>query len=121
MNTAVVVPPAKVDNKRARLIESEAVYQRETVQGQARKLGFYESSASGIEFDYVSPLPAFRPERERDPVARPRPAAWPVVPAEFRGFPNFPAMTEAWRDWREYVFDSDEPLRRRERRLLASV
>jgi len=28
-----------------RLLESDAVYQRETVQGQARKLGFYQSSA----------------------------------------------------------------------------
>ena len=31
-----------------RLLESDAVYQRETVQGQARKLGFYESSAGGV-------------------------------------------------------------------------
>jgi zinc protease len=31
------------------LIESENVYQRETVQGLARKLGFYESSGGGIE------------------------------------------------------------------------
>ncbi len=34
-----------------RLLESDAVYQRETVQGQARKLGFYESSAGGLEFE----------------------------------------------------------------------
>ncbi|HKC60909.1 MAG TPA: pitrilysin family protein [Myxococcales bacterium] len=34
-----------------RLIESDAVYQRETVQGQARKLGFYEASAGGVEFE----------------------------------------------------------------------
>lgn len=31
------------------LIESENVYQRETVQGLARKLGFYEASGGGIE------------------------------------------------------------------------
>ncbi len=31
------------------LIESENVYQRETVQGLARKLGFYESGGGGIE------------------------------------------------------------------------
>ncbi len=31
------------------LIEAEAVYQRETVQGLGRKLGFYEASAGGIE------------------------------------------------------------------------
>ncbi len=34
-----------------RLLESDAVYQRETVQGQARKLGFYQSSAGGLEFE----------------------------------------------------------------------
>src|SRR4051812_9802899 len=33
-----------------RLLESDAVYQRETVQGQARKLGFYQASAGGVEF-----------------------------------------------------------------------
>ncbi|MBI3185452.1 MAG: insulinase family protein [Myxococcales bacterium] len=31
------------------LMESEAVYQRETVQGLARKLGYFESAAGGIE------------------------------------------------------------------------
>ena len=61
-----------------RLIESEAVYQRETVQGQARKLGFYESSASGIEFEaqYLARVAALTPgivreagERRIDPGA----------------------------------------------------
>ncbi|MFZ5467805.1 MAG: M16 family metallopeptidase [Myxococcota bacterium] len=31
------------------LVESEAVYQRETVQGLARKLGYYEAAGGGIE------------------------------------------------------------------------
>jgi zinc protease len=31
------------------LIEAEAIYQRETVQGLARKLGYYESMAGGLE------------------------------------------------------------------------
>jgi zinc protease len=31
------------------LIESEAVYQRETVQGMARKMGYYQSSMGGLE------------------------------------------------------------------------
>ncbi|HZH03461.1 MAG TPA: insulinase family protein, partial [Myxococcaceae bacterium] len=31
------------------LVESEAVYQRETAQGMARKLGFYQASMGGIE------------------------------------------------------------------------
>ena len=46
-----------------RLIESDAVYQRETVQGQARKLGFYESSAGGVEFEaeYLARVAALTP------------------------------------------------------------
>ncbi len=31
------------------LLEAEAVYHRETVQGMARKMGYYESSAGGLE------------------------------------------------------------------------
>src|SRR3989442_681748 len=34
-----------------RLLEGDAVYQRETVQSQARKLGFYQSSAGGVEVE----------------------------------------------------------------------
>lgn len=77
------------------------------------------ADASGIEFDYASPLPVFQPERDREPVARPDRGSWPVVAAEFRTFRSFPAMNEAWRQWREYVFDSTEPLTHRERRVLA--
>ena len=46
-----------------RLIESDAVYQRESVQGQARKLGFYETSAGGIEFEaeYLARVAALTP------------------------------------------------------------
>jgi uncharacterized protein YciW len=79
------------------------------------------ADASGIEFDYASPLPAFRPERDREPVARPDRESWPVVAAELRTLPSLPATSQAWRQWHEYVFDSDEPLTRRERRLLAAA
>jgi len=33
------------------IIESDAVYQKETVQGQARKLGFFETVAGGIDYE----------------------------------------------------------------------
>jgi zinc protease len=33
------------------IIESDAVYQKETVQGQARKLGFYRTVAGSVEFE----------------------------------------------------------------------
>ena len=77
------------------------------------------ADASGIEFDYLSPLPAFQPRLQQESVPRPDRADWPVVTAEHRRPPDLPAFTEAWQDWREYVFDSEEPLPLRERRLLA--
>jgi len=55
-----------------RLIESDAVYQRETVQGQARKLGFYESSAGGGEFgdEYLARVAALTPGTLREAAER---------------------------------------------------
>ncbi|HWE24030.1 MAG TPA: pitrilysin family protein [Myxococcales bacterium] len=55
-----------------RLIESDAVYQRETVQGQARKLGFYESSAGGIEFEeeYLARVAELTPGALREAAER---------------------------------------------------
>jgi zinc protease len=35
------------------IIESDAVYQKETVQGQARKLGFYHSVAGTVDFEHT--------------------------------------------------------------------
>lgn len=77
------------------------------------------ADASGIEFDYASPLPAFEPERDRAPAPRPDRESWPVVAGKFRTLPAYPATSEAWQGWHEYVFDSDEPLNRRDRRVLA--
>ncbi len=55
-----------------RLLESDAVYQRETVQGQARKLGFYQSSAGGVEFEerYLEQVALLTPSRLRDAAER---------------------------------------------------
>src|SRR6185436_16924099 len=55
-----------------RLLESDAVYQRETVQGQARKLGFYQSSAGGVEFEqrYLEQVARLTPARLRDAAER---------------------------------------------------
>ena len=77
------------------------------------------ADASGIEFDYVSPLPEVKPALERRAVERPDRAFWPVIGPEFRTFPAFPALTETWQRWHEYVFDTDAPLTRRERSVLA--
>jgi zinc protease len=55
-----------------RLLESDAVYQRETVQGQARKLGFYQSSAGGIEYEqrYLELIAQLTPARLREAAER---------------------------------------------------
>jgi zinc protease len=55
-----------------RLLESDAVYQRETVQGQARKLGFYQSSAGGVEFEqrYLEQVAQLTPARVREAAER---------------------------------------------------
>jgi alkylhydroperoxidase family enzyme len=79
------------------------------------------ADATGIEFDYQSPLPVFQPDHDREPAPRPDRAAWPVIATDRRTLPAFPAFTRAWREWHEYVFDSDTPLSRRERRLLAAA
>lgn len=46
------------------LIEAEAVYQRETVQGLARKLGYYQSSMGGLEAEarYYEAVARLTPE-----------------------------------------------------------
>src|SRR3954467_13907244 len=55
-----------------RLLESDAVYQRETVQGQARKLGFYQSSAGGVEFEqrYLEQVARLTPAHLREAAER---------------------------------------------------
>jgi len=55
-----------------RLLESDAVYQRETVQGQARKIGFYQSSAGGVEFEqrYLEQVAQLTPARVREAAER---------------------------------------------------
>ncbi|HET9752175.1 MAG TPA: pitrilysin family protein, partial [Myxococcales bacterium] len=55
-----------------RLLESDAVYQRETVQGQARKLGFYQASAGGVEFEgrYLEQVANLTPGRLREAAER---------------------------------------------------
>jgi zinc protease len=55
-----------------RLLESDAVYQRETVQGQARKLGFYQSSAGGMEYEqrYLDQVARLTPAKVREAAER---------------------------------------------------
>jgi zinc protease len=54
---------AELDTLKA-LVDSDAVYQRETVQGLARKLGFYETALGGFEAEgrYLAKVAALTPE-----------------------------------------------------------
>ncbi|HYH97871.1 pitrilysin family protein [Hyalangium sp.] len=54
------------------LVEAEAVYQRETVQGMARKMGYYQSSMGGLEAEerYYEAVARLTPEDVRDVAER---------------------------------------------------
>jgi zinc protease len=54
------------------IVESDAIYQKETVQGQARKLGFFETVAGGIDYEteYNRQVQAVTPAQIREVVSR---------------------------------------------------
>jgi alkylhydroperoxidase family enzyme len=89
------------------------------------------ADASGIEFDYESPLPAFEPDRGQTAVPRPEapvpeaPVPEALVPdvraAVGQRLPSPGPLRTAWDTWRAYLLDTDEPVSRDERRLLARV
>jgi hypothetical protein len=79
------------------------------------------ADATGIEFDYPTALPAFEPDVCQVRPPRPdRPAA-DGSPAGGRRRPRPGGLQAAWESWRAYVLEADEPISRRERRLLAAV
>ena len=79
------------------------------------------ADATGIEFDYQTPLPAFNPDLRQ--VAAPRPGRPDISrgDAADRRRPRHEPLQAAWDSWRAYLLETGEPLSRRERRLLASV
>jgi alkylhydroperoxidase family enzyme len=79
------------------------------------------ADATGIEFDYQTPLPAFEPDLRQ--VTAPRPGRSVSSPPDVgpRPRPQQQQLRVAWETWRAYVMETDEPLSRRERRLLASA
>ena len=103
------------------------------------------ADASGIEFDYQSPLPAFQPDLGQTPAARPERPSPAATGSSAAGsaataagsaglaagsagsagggdrLPSPGPMRTAWETWRSYVLGEDEPISRDERRLLARV
>ncbi len=79
------------------------------------------ADATGIEFDYETPLPAFEPDMGLVTAARPdRPGQHPGAPGR-RWWPENRQLRAAWESWRTYELESEEPISRSERRLLARI
>jgi uncharacterized protein YciW len=79
------------------------------------------ADATGIEFDYETPLPAFEADRGQLTARRPdRPVA-SGQPTGGRPRPEHDRLRAAWASWRAYELGADEPISQRERRLLAAV
>jgi alkylhydroperoxidase family enzyme len=79
------------------------------------------ADATGIEFDYLTPLPTFEPDLRQVTAPRPDRAISSHPNRGFRPRPRHQQLQAAWESWRAYVLETGEPLSRRERRLLASV
>ena len=69
--TRAPVPADELDTVK-KMIEAEAVYQRETVEGVARKLGYFETGMGGLEAEavYYERIAALTPERIQEVAAR---------------------------------------------------
>jgi hypothetical protein len=78
------------------------------------------ADATGIEFDYQTPLPAFEPDLRQATAPRPSRSVSSGRGAGSRR-PRHRQLQTAWESWRGYVLEAEEPISRRERRLLASV
>jgi uncharacterized protein YciW len=79
------------------------------------------ADATGIEFDYTTPLPAFEPDLRKVAVPRPGRSVSSRPDAGPRPRPQHEKLQLAWETWRTYVLGAEKPLSRHERRLLASV
>lgn len=78
------------------------------------------ADATGIVFDYATPLPPMPVERKREPYARPPRAAWPHPTSVF-ALADRPVTAQRFAAWRRYLLEREQPLSRRERRLVAGV
>lgn len=79
------------------------------------------ADASGIEFDYQTPLPAFQPSLHQIAAARPDRPGSPGGRARHRRQLRPGPLRTAWESWRDYVLTAGEPISQRERRLLAAI
>jgi alkylhydroperoxidase family enzyme len=76
------------------------------------------ADATGLELDYVSPLPRFDVDAAREPLPRPDPSAWPRV-AQRLPLALLPPFPGAFAAWRAHTFAPSEALSARDRAVLA--
>jgi alkylhydroperoxidase family enzyme len=114
-----LTPDAVADAGRQGLDEKQI----ETAVGVISMFNYFTrvADATGIEFDYPTPLPAFEPDLCQVTAPRPDRPGSPAPDAGGHRLPRQPQLLQAWESWRAYLLDSEEPLSRRERRLLATV
>lgn len=82
------------------------------------------ADASGIEFDYQSPLPVFAPDRGQPAAPRPErpaPADAAAPPPDGNRQPSLEQLRTVWGTWRAYLLESGKPIGRDERRYLARL
>lgn len=79
------------------------------------------ADATGIDFDFRTPLPAFEPDRVQASAPRPASAAPGLADEKERQAPSHEGLLAAWGSWRAYLFDGDGPLSPPDRLLLARV
>jgi alkylhydroperoxidase family enzyme len=114
-----VTPEAAADAARQGLSEEQI----EAAVGVISMFNYFTrvADATGIEFDYETPLPAFEPDQGQFRAARPDRSGSSGRQVGHRPEPRHPRLQAAWKSWRAYVLDTEEPISRRERRLLACV
>ncbi|HEY1619321.1 MAG TPA: hypothetical protein VGG25_16995 [Streptosporangiaceae bacterium] len=110
------IPPDAMAGVRAQGLDEAQV---ETAIGVIAMFNYFTrvADATGIEFDYLSPLPAFEPDRCQVTAARPADPGEPGPGPRLR--PRHGLLPERWEAWRSYVLEAAEPIGPRERRLLA--
>lgn len=97
--------------------------QIETAVGVIAMFNYFTrvADATGIEFDYPTPLPAFEPDVCQVAAGRPARPAGAGLQAADRPLPAAERLRALWGAWRSRLLDADEPLGTGRRRLVASV
>ncbi|HLK00510.1 MAG TPA: hypothetical protein VKU39_11460 [Streptosporangiaceae bacterium] len=97
--------------------------QIETAVGVIAMFNYFTrvADATGIEFDYPTPLPAFEPDVCQVTAVRPARPTAPVPESAGRPLPEAESVRSLWTAWRTWLLEGDEPLSNTERRQAARV